>query len=600
MRIPEELVNEIREQVDIVDIVGEYIALEKRGRNHFACCPFHQEDTPSFSVSEEKQIYYCFGCHKGGNAFNFLMEKEGLSFPEAVIKVATYTTIDLSSYENKLANASQSTSAHKPYYEINRFAADYYKYILKTDKGLAGQKYLQNRNISTEMQEQFEIGFAPNEHVLGTIFKENALDVAKAVELGIIFESQDLLQYFDALRDRIVFPIVDNYGNNVAFTGRLITNQSQAPKYYHSQESKIFKKREILYNYYRAQQEIKRAKSVYVCEGIFEVIALYKVGIKNAVATLGTAVTEEQLLFLKQKNIQVIFAFDNDSTGKNATMKSMELAKKHGLSVRTVVFWEYAEKDLDELSQQVSKETMQFLLSKHLNILDYAMLFYKEKYNLENNEDRQLYTKAILELLVNENQATKDFYQEKIINETNYSVKALENLLPKTVNTQDIQYYEDTSFHTDYYPDINQHTNPQTAQYSRQVNCEQLIIKGITQGDAYIQLYQARPILSQNMMFRKIIYELLETKRTHGKLIISEIYEKLTPEEGMFFSMAIYREEPITEEIFNDLLQTLKYEAEERYFSEEAKKSEANLDSKIEQIQNLLDFKIKNNRIKGD
>lgn len=592
MKIPDNIVDEIRTQVNIVDVIGDYIALEKRGRNYFACCPFHQEDTPSFSVSEEKQMFYCFGCHEGGNVFNFPMKYEGMNFQEAVLYVAKYTNVDFSQLQG--LDTSMPKSPNQAYYDLIKFVSEFYQYLLQTDKGKIAKQYLMSRGITADEIAQFQIGFAPNEQLLGQLLEEKGFSLEKARELGLLFESTDMTNYYDAFRGRIVFPIMDNFGNIVAFTGRILTEyeHDDTPKYFHSPESKIFKKREVLYNYWTAKNEIKKQKEVFICEGIFDVIALARADVKNAVCTLGTAVTLEQMQFIKKMQLQPIFVFDNDNAGKHAVIKAMEMGLQHGVEAEAVTFWEYGEKDLDEFIANFDATKLKQLTQSRLSTFDYFIKFYEHTLNLENNDDRQMFMRKLVDALAKSNQATKEFYYNKILTITGYSRKVLEDF----VTVEPVHDYEQTQ----NYPTYNKKSTtfnqyiPSLPKMTRQERCELLVIKGLCSGAAYIKAYQNKPILSQNMVFRKLIYEMLEDFRMRGKIDVSGLMGKLNQTEITFLTKSIYLEEPMNLTVFQELLDTLKIEAEREYLKDAATSERIDdKQKKIDSIQQYLEFKKK-------
>ncbi|GBU11342.1 DNA primase [Erysipelotrichaceae bacterium] len=595
MRIPEQLVDEIRSATDIVDVIGDFIPLEKKGRNHVACCPFHEEKTPSFSVSEDKQIYYCFGCHKSGNVFNFLMEHQGLSFPEAVLKTAEYTNIDTS--QINLVTHSQSTehSKHKKLFELTAFVSEFFQYMLMTEKGISAKAYLTKRGVSPEEIKHFAIGFAPNENLLAALLVEKGYSIQDAKDIGILHESADMTKHYDAFRNRIIFPITDRMGNIVAFSGRLLEKSDKSPKYYHSPESMIFQKREILYNFFEATQEIKKHKKVLICEGIFDVLALYRGRIKYAIATLGTALTQQQLDFLDKTSAEKIFVFDNDNAGKNALLKVVHLTSQKKMKASYLTFWEYEEKDLDEIASNQGADVLARIITNPISGIDYLMKYYTNFLNLENNEERQEYTRHILAALQFENQATKEFYLTKVQEQTGYSIEAL-NSLQNTVIRSYPENIPPEDF-SNHYPE--QGLVQQIHALTRQEMCELLVIKGVCSDDACINIFQMRPVFTQNLVFRKIMYEILELYRQKKLMDISILYTILDENETVFLSRALYLEEPIDLAIFKDVLAILKSEAEHRYHKDKVSSVSGNSDKQKETLQKYLEFKRKNNKIIG-
>jgi len=603
MKISDQLIEDIRSHVNIVDVIGDYISLEKRGRNYFACCPFHQEDTPSFSVSEEKQLFYCFGCHEGGNVFSFPMKYEGLNFQESVLHVAEYTDIDVSQIQN--TPHTQNVSLYQEYYDLMKFVSEFYEYLLQTDKGKVAKQYLTKRGISEEMIKQFHIGFVPNEHLLGELLEEKGYSLEKARDLGLVFESKDMLKYYDAFRGRIVFPVTDSLGNIVAFSGRIldIYESKDTPKYFHSPENIIFKKREIFYNYSVVKNEIKKEKEVYICEGIFDVIALARAGVKNAIGTLGTALTSEQTQLLKKMRAQVTFVFDNDNAGKNAMLRALEITAQQKIRAKAVIFWEYGEKDLDEFIQHFDGTRLKQLMEQKINANDYYIKYYQSTLNLDNNEDRQEFVKNIVHFLQYSDLVTKEDYYKEIKTITGYSSQALQELIKKAIPTHanDNAYasisgqndnldYRDKKYKNKYQPHLLKN------KITRLEWCERLIVKGLCSGNEYIKLYQNNAVLSQDMLFRKLVYEILDEFRLCGVVDASRLMGKLSPAETNYLSQAIYLEEPMDITIFNELLDILKQETEKKYYRNAAIHNNANDKNKmIEDIQQFLEFKKKSN-----
>jgi len=599
MSFSEQVVSDIRAQANIVDVIGDYVTLEKRGRNHFACCPFHQEATPSFSVSEEKQLFHCFGCHAGGDVFTFVMQHDGLEFQEAVRLVAKYTNVDSSLLSNQLKRTHQSPL--QPYYELMKFVSEFYAYMLQTDKGTVAKSYLENRGITQKEITDFQIGFAPDEQILGELLEEKGYSIEKARELGLLFESKDMTQNYDAFRGRVVFPITDSQGHVVAFSGRVLESSANKsrPKYFHSPENLIFKKRTILYNYSFAKNEIKKAKEVYVCEGIFDVIAAAQAGVLHSVCTLGTALSEEQLQLLGRMKSSVNFVFDNDSAGKNAMLKALRLSITHKLEARAVTFWQYAEKDLAELIAVVGASGVQNVLAEKQTINDYYLRYYEDSLNLANNEDKQEFVRKMVDILQYSNQGTREHYYQIIKEKTGYSNAALGEFLTtvKTDQTQS-QYRPTYDGRARGFSEHQVFQSNRTNMISGQERSEKLIIKGLIKGEAYITIYQKSPVFSQNKVFRNIIWKIIDYFTLNNDIIdFVDFNEKLARDETEFLLQAFELDEPITPQIFEALLLNLQETTARTYLKSEAKEAK-NKDKAqhIAAIQQLVDFKKKLNK----
>ena len=318
---------------------------------------------------------------------------------------------------------------------------------------------------------------------------------------------------------------------------------------------------------------------------------MYRAGIINAIATLGTAVTQEQITLLKKTQIKLIFVFDNDIAGKNATAKALELVLGHQFRAEVVTFWNYAEKDLDEFIQTFDAARLKQQMSQRMGIFDFYLEYYQTVLNMDNNDDRQEFVRKNLGHLAKSNSATKDFYYKKIIDITGYSPTILQEFIQKEQRqSQEPVYVSQTPETTRRRAEVRQRYQPKT---SRQERCELLVIKGLCEGAEYIKIYQNNPILSRNGMFRKLIYEVLEEFRLMKDIDVSRLMSKLDGEEIRYLSRAIYLQEPMDTAIFQELLETLKLEAEKEYHKQTAKGNgnEADLQKKINDIQEYLEFK---------
>lgn len=367
MRISESKIDEIRSSADIVDIISGYVQLKKRGKNYIGVCPFHTEKTPSFTVSSEKQIFHCFGCHAGGNVFKFLMDYKSISFVESVQEVAEQIGITLE-YEKEYKPEEQSEQ--ELLYEINNFAARYFSNnLLKSEDGGTARNYFKNRNIKPEIQKTFGLGYAfPEwEHFLNYA-KENKIDLDKAKQLGLI-DTRDNGTYYDKYRGRVIFPIFSTNGRVIAFGGRILTKQENTAKYLNSPESIIYHKRKSLYGLYHSKEEIRKLDKAILVEGYMDLIALYQHGIKNVVASSGTALTEEQVKLLSRFTKNIIVLFDADAAGQKASMRSIETLLKEDFDVKLVALPEG--EDPDSYVNKFGKTEFEERIKQAKNFLEY-------------------------------------------------------------------------------------------------------------------------------------------------------------------------------------------------------------------------------------
>ncbi len=334
MQIPEHQVEEIRVNTDIVDLISGYVQLRKRGRNYIGLCPFHNEKTPSFTVSPDKQIYHCFGCHAGGNAYKFLMEYKNISFVESVQELAENLGIKLEENANP---DNTEKSEFEELYEINVIAAKYFSNILlKNKEGEIARKYFRDRNIKEQTNKVFGLGYAlPAWDSLLQHLVEHKVDLQKAKDIGLV-DSKDNGSYYDKYRGRTIFPIFSPNGRVVGFGGRVMNTEEKTAKYINSPESKIYSKRKTLYGLFHSKDEIRRLNKAILVEGYMDVISLFQNGVKNVVASSGTALTEEQILLLSRFTKNIVVNFDSDLAGQKAATRSIEVLLKNGFDVKLI------------------------------------------------------------------------------------------------------------------------------------------------------------------------------------------------------------------------------------------------------------------------
>jgi DNA primase len=364
--IPEDRIEEIRNRVDIVDLVSEYVTLKKAGRNHIGSCPFHKEKTPSFTVNAEKQIYHCFGCGEGGNAFSFLMKINNMTFPEAVRHLAAKLGITLPSREFSPEEKSHQ-DLRESLLRVNQIAALYYAKTLRAAQGTAGRAYLDKRKIKPEIIETFRLGYAPEGwRNLRDHLQREQVPLKKAEEAGLLVSRKDG-DYYDRFRGRLMFPIEDINGNVIAFGGRVVGEGE--PKYLNSPESNLYVKGRNLYGLARAKNAIRRDDYLIIVEGYFDLLALWNNGIPNVAATLGTALTREHVDLIKRYTGAVAITFDTDAGGKAALERSMSLFLEKGLRAKAVVLPDG--KDPDEFVSKHGKEAFLTEVDRARALVDY-------------------------------------------------------------------------------------------------------------------------------------------------------------------------------------------------------------------------------------
>lgn len=399
-RIPTDVIDQIRADVNILDIVGQYVQLHRSGSNWFGLCPFHTEKTGSFSVNEPKQFFHCFSCGRGGNVFKFLMEIEDLTFPEAVYRTAKLAGIELDAkyLPQNVAGAEDTQSETGKLKRLYAQAGQLYHHILVNTKlGQPALDYLHERGLSDELIAEFQLGYAPQAEILQAFFHEKKLDDYQTLRKSGLFserEGEDLAERFN---DRIMFPIRDQTGSIIAFSGRLLTPDKKLPKYLNSPEGILFNKRKVLFNFDKAKKTIRHESKVYLFEGFMDVLAAWRAGIKNGVASMGTSLTSEQIYLLEQTASKLYICYDGDLPGRKATKRALELiAPLSKFELGAILLPEKL--DPDEYVRKYGPENFKdFVTSHERTELEFYLEYFRVGRNLETESDQLAYITDVLE-----------------------------------------------------------------------------------------------------------------------------------------------------------------------------------------------------------
>lgn len=394
-RFQSDFLQRLKDRVDIVDIIGAYVPLKKKGSRHWGCCPFHQEKTPSFSVSSDKGLYYCFGCHASGDVISFLMKIEGLTFAETVERLAEQAHMELPPEELDERETERRRKLQVMYDTVDLAAAYFHNCLLKTRIGQPGREYFSKRGLSDETIEHFRLGFAPpdGDRLYRDFTKRHITgDLLKTIGLAGMRGNR----FYDMFRGRCMFSIQDLRGRTVAFGGRVLDDSK--PKYLNSPETPIFNKRRLLFALYQALPEIRKRRQVIMVEGYMDAISLHAAGVTHAVASLGTAFTEEQARLLKRYADEIIFSYDMDAAGQNATRRALEIAGKTGLKMRVATVPEG--KDPDEFVRLYGGEAFLEAVKNAAPALDYLLASFMKQYDSTSLEGKQQILKNLLPVLV--------------------------------------------------------------------------------------------------------------------------------------------------------------------------------------------------------
>lgn len=398
-RIPEETIQQIQSQVNIVDLVSQYVSLKKRGKNFFGHCPFHEERTPSFSVTEEKQIFHCFSCGRGGNVFSFISEMEGLTFVESVVKVADFAHIPLDVAFTQ--NEKTRPSKHQALFQVHQKAQQLYHHtLLRTRGGQLALDYLTRRGLTTDTLETFGLGFSLQDrtYLVKLVEELNLTNAQKEASGLFVVRKEDVI---DRFFNRMMIPLRNPSGQVVGFSGRMLPTDQSAdePKYLNSPETPIFNKRSFLFNLDLARSKIRKSGQVVVFEGYMDVIAAWQAGVKNGVASMGTSLTQEQVALLTRMANEVVIAYDGDRAGLEATNRAIELLQQHSTLKIAILPMEEGI-DPDEFIQKNGSAAFQDHLAHFTEtVFQFKKRFLKKQYRTEVEREKiQYLEKMILEL----------------------------------------------------------------------------------------------------------------------------------------------------------------------------------------------------------
>lgn len=493
--ISEDKINEIRNSADIVNVISDYIPLKMKGKNYFGVCPFHDDHSPSMSVSKERQLFKCFVCNKGGNVFTFVKDYENISYIDAVKRVADKVGIPLSidKYKN-------NDNKFKLEYEIMDFATKIFQNNLSSKEGINAKEYLIKRNITDEIIKDFKIGLSLNDKTyLYNVLTKKGYNINKLDELGLI--TMDGINGYDKFINRIMIPICDLNGNVVGYTGRIYNNENSA-KYINTKETIIYKKGNILFNYHNAKNYIREEKSVILVEGNMDAIRMYSNGIRNVIALMGTAITKEQINILKKLRVPIILLLDSDNAGELATLNiGNELANNN---IETKVIRLMDAKDPDEYIVKNGIEKFRDVIKNSINYFDYKLNYLKLNKNLNNTEELINYVKDVLKMLDGKDNLTKEITLKKLSDEYNIDYEILKN---------------EVSFKKEEISKINFRNNISNDKYSK---CVRKIFYYMISDSKYLKIFNKRLGFLKNKNERNLVIEIETYIDKHDKINLAD------------------------------------------------------------------------------
>ena len=598
MSFDNRFIEDLKNRIDIVNIIGKDVSLKKKGANYWGNCPFHNEKTPSFSVNEEKQFYHCFGCGVGGDVIKFVQDFYKLDFNEAITKICADNGIELPKMVHR------SNVDYKRFYEINRLTATYYFQNLRKLPNL-GYKYISNRKIDNQALNKFGIGFSNNswDGLYKYLHSQNIKD-EEMLKLGLVKKGKNNKLY-DKFRNRIMFPIIDTRSRVIGFGGRSVSNEDK-PKYLNSDESDIFHKKNNLYGLNIASEYIKKEGNIIIVEGYMDVISLYQSGIRNVIASLGTALTDEQARLISRYTKNIILSYDSDEAGIKANLRAIEVFRKSNLNVKVIQI--EGGKDPDEYVKKYGKDKFKNLVSNALPSTDFILITLKRNFDLKRDEDKLKYIKECIRVLNTLSPVEQDFYIKKISRELDISEQAIR-----------------TEVSTRGREEVKRYTNERGI-YKDNINNE---ITAILKTELYLlyisslDLYYLKKLEKDNVIFttylakkiHKILIEILNKDLKNNSYnskdinlnIIDEISKNLDKDEDMAFRKAtkgLFIGGDI-EEFYNKCLKKYKLEIcieRKNQLQNELEVSEKiNDNSSSEDIaKELLFYESEIRRLKGD
>ena len=442
IRYSDELIDEVKNNNDIVDIVSQYVALKRSGRNYFGLCPFHNEKSPSFAVSPDKQIFHCFGCGVGGNVIHFISKIEGLNFRESIELLAEKANITLPKLDSVGDNKTQELK--DKIYQINKETAYFYHENLYKPSAKPAQEYVKKRKLNNATLKNFIIGYSGNFDELYKFLKSKGFS-DEAILASDLVNRNERGQYIDRFRHRLMFPIQDVRGRIIAFGGRVLDDSK--PKYINSPENLVYSKGRNLFGLFNAKKG--DTKKILIVEGYMDVISLHQRGITNVVASLGTALTEAQGRLLRRSSEQVILGYDADGAGQEAIMRGLDILKNLGCDVRVLQI--SGAKDPDEYVTKFGEDRLKKCIDNAISLVEFKVKVLKRNLNLENTGDKIKFLNEIAKILSKvENSMEQEIYIEKISKEYNISKESLyseikkilypKNTSSKILEKRNIQY----------------------------------------------------------------------------------------------------------------------------------------------------------------
>lgn len=575
--IENSVINEIRNNVDIVEVISSYLPLTAKGKNYFGVCPFHDDHSPSMSVSKDKQIYTCFSCGATGNVFRFLQDYDNISFVEAVKKCADIAGIPL----NINSKANETKNKYSELYEIYNISQKFYQNNINSIAAKTAKEYLYKRELTDLEIKEFEIGLSLKENNLLTKLLKNKKYADKdLLQSGLVGESENGIDLYDLYRDRIMFPIHDISGKLIGYNGRSYHGETNN-KYVNSKETAIFKKRDVLYNYHRAKEAARIKKEIIIMEGPMDVIRAHTIGVKNVVATLGTAFGSTQAMMIRKLSSNVILCFDGDEAGLKATNLAIEELVKIGIEPKVIRIEDNS--DPDEYIKKYGQDAFHKLIANAMNLIEFREYSLKKNLDFENSENLANYANAMIKEIKNiKDEILREISINKLSEETKLDIEFIKNKIGANEKTKK----EDIVM-------------PEAKRLNKYEKSERNLLFYMLHNPNVIKMYDKKITYMPTNRYRHLAFQVSSFYKKYGYIDIADLLTELRNDEdsiktiGELESLTLKADYKI-EEIEDYLENIRKYNEENQikiYQKELSKSSDYN--KKIELANKLIEHKLR-------
>ena len=577
MKLENSTINDIRNGVDIVDVISSYLPLTAKGKNYFGVCPFHDDHSPSMSVSKEKQIYTCFSCGATGNVFKFLQDYENISFMEAVAKCADIAGIPIS-----LGQYEKKDNKYQELYDIYEVSQKFYQNNMNSSQAKEAKEYLYQRQLDDTLIKEFGIGLSLNEsNMLTKLLKKKNYSDKVLLASGLVGEENNRVDLYDLYRNRIMFPLHDSSGKLVAYNGRAYHGDA-TNKYVNTKETPIFKKREILYNYHRAKEVARIKKQIIIMEGPMDVIRAYTIGVTNVVASLGTAFGSEQAMLVRKLSSNVVLCFDGDAAGLKATKSAIEEFAKIGIQPSVIRLED--DSDPDEYIKKYGKDSFLEKVKNAMNPIEFKEFLLKDNLDMNNSIDMANYANAMIEEIKKmDDEVLQEVSITKLSEETHLSLDFLRSKIAKEQQKVVAQ-------------EISSEKKKKLTKCERS---ERNLLYYMLRFPNAIKMYDKKITHMPTDRYRHLAFQVSTFLKQYGYIDIADLLTELREDEeaietiGELSSLTLPEEMKVEE--VDDYLKNIKEYNEKLQLDKYRKElfNSNNYDRKLELAQKLVDYKMR-------